>query len=273
MKKFAVIGNPVSHSLSPVIHQQFARQFDIDLSYERIKAQSGEFHEKVSSFRENGGSGLNVTVPYKKLAFEISDHLSESAIMAQAVNTLSFDRGKITGDNTDGTGMVTDIQVNQHVSVRGRRILILSAGGAVSGVIAPLLAQQPDFVVIANRTATKAQALEARFESLGPVKGCGLNDIDETNFDLLINGTAASLAGEVPTLEDRVIEGVDFAYDMMYADRPTPFLEWVRKMGVKNSADGLGMLVEQAAASFYLWHDKQPDTGSVLNYLRKVKLS
>ena len=268
MKKFAVIGNPVSHSLSPLIHHRFARQFDIELSYGKIEAESGEFNQRIGSFQENGGCGLNVTVPYKKQAFELSDHLSESATLAQAVNTLSFDRGRIMGDNTDGTGLVTDLQVNQRFGLRHKRILILGAGGAVSGVIAPLLAQRPESLWIANRTPGKAQALQLRFDRLGPVTGSGLDDIESTDFDLLINGTAASLAGDVPALDERLLDGVAFAYDMMYADRPTPFLEWVQKNGVKNSADGLGMLVEQAAASFYLWHGKQPDTGPVLSHLR-----
>lgn len=273
MKKFAVIGNPVSHSLSPVIHQQFARQFNIDLEYGKIRAENGEFTRRIATFRESGGSGLNVTVPFKTQAFELSDQLTAAASMAMAVNTLSFHHDRVMGDNTDGIGLVTDIQVNQGVILRNKRILILGAGGAVSGVIAPLLAQQPDFVMVANRTASKARALQARFQDVGPVKGCGLDNITERQFDILINGTAASLAGEVPPLQDRLMDDVEFAYDMMYSSRPTPFLAWVRQMGVLNSCDGLGMLVEQAAASFNLWHARKPQTGAVLNCLRAESLS
>ena len=270
MKKYAVIGKPVSHSLSPVIHQQFASQFDIDLTYIKIQAEFGEFVQKINTFKFNGGAGLNVTVPYKKAAFSISNQLSGPARLAKSVNTLSFQGDEIAGDNTDGAGLVKDLQVNQRIKLENKRILILGAGGAVCGVIGPILEQQPDLVVIANRTAGKALDLQAQFLRYGPVKGCGLNEIEKTKFDVIINGTAASLAGQVPQVTAKVLDGVEFAYDMMYAKRPTIFIEWARQSGVTNTTDGLGMLVEQAAASFYIWHAKKPDTGDVLKHLRKI---
>ena len=270
MKKYAVIGNPVSHSLSPVIHQHFAKQFDINLEYTKIQAQPAEFDEKINGFKANDGIGLNVTVPYKKQAFTMSDKLSHAARLAQSVNTLSFNNDQVLGDNTDGTGLVSDLKINKKVSLSAKRILILGAGGAVSGVIGPLLEQQPDLVLIANRTAEKAVDLANQFNKYGPVKGCGLNTIDEFKFDLVINGTAASLAGEVPQVTTKVLQDVEFAYDMMYSDRPTTFVEWVRQNGVENSADGLGMLVEQAAAAFFIWHAKQPNTDSLLTHLRTI---
>lgn len=268
MKKYAVIGKPVAHSLSPVIHQQFASQFDINLEYTKIHAEPAEFDQSIREFRENGGCGLNVTLPYKKNAFDLSEQLSKTALMAKSVNTLSFRGDRIAGDNTDGTGLVNDIQVNNNINLKAKRILVLGAGGAVCGVIGPLLAQQPDVVVIANRTARKARDLEQQFCKFGPVKGCGINEIEQTKFDLVINGTAASLGGQVPAITSKVLQGVEFAYDMMYSDRPTIFIDWARQNGVANSSDGLGMLVEQAAASFYIWHERQPETRSVLEYLR-----
>ena len=269
MKKFAVIGNPVSHSLSPLIHHQFAGQFDLDLEYKTLQAEPLEFDKKINDFKSNEGSGLNVTVPYKKNAFTISDRLSSSAILAKAVNTLSFEDDQIVGDNTDGAGLVNDLQINKQIRLKNKRILILGAGGAVSGVIGPLLEQKPEQLLIANRTASKALELESRFCTYGPIKGCGLNDIDQIKFDLVINGTAASLSGQVPQVAAGIMDNVEFAYDMMYADRPTAFLDWALKKGVTKMADGLGMLVEQAAVSFYIWHAKQPDTNAVLTNLRK----
>ena len=270
MKKFAVIGNPISHSLSPVIHQQFAKQFDINLEYTKIQAESSQFGQKISEFRANGGFGLNVTVPYKKDAFVLAEQLSDSSILAKSVNTLSFNEGKINGDNTDGLGLINDLKVNKGITLSTKRILILGAGGAVSGVIGPLLAQHPELLLIANRTAEKARDLAAQFSTAGPVIGCGLKNIEKTKFDLVINGTAASMTGELPQVNSKVLEDVAFAYDMMYSDSSTTFINWAQQHGVINTADGLGMLVEQAAASFFIWHAKRPDTGSVLKHLRSI---
>ncbi len=269
MKKYAVIGNPVSHSLSPLIHREFASQFNINLIYTKIRADSADFSQKITDFRADGGSGLNVTLPHKKAAFIVSDQLSEPAMLAEAVNTLSFREGLIVGDNTDGTGLVNDLQANKKIDLKDKRILILGAGGAVSGVIGPLLSQQPDLLVIANRTAQKAFDLQAKFSKFGQIIGCGLNQIERNKFDLVINATSASLAGEVPQISANALGSTVFAYDMMYAKQPTAFINWARRNGVTNTADGLGMLVEQAAAAFHIWHDKRPVTATVLEHLRR----
>ena len=268
MKKFAVIGNPVSHSLSPVIHQHFADQFNINLDYGKILAEEGEFDRKIDEFIERGGVGLNVTLPYKTDAFRVSRQLSDRAELAKTVNTLSFKEGHIAGDNTDGIGLIADLQSNQELNLDNKRILILGAGGAVAGVLGPILECHPQLIVIANRTVNKAVALEKQFSKFGPVKACGLTRVDESHFDLVINGTAASLSNQRPQVNTRVLEGVQFAYDMMYAIKPTLFMDWARQNGVMNTANGLGMLVEQAAASFHIWHGRQPDTEPVL---KKVK--
>ena len=268
MKNFAVIGNPVSHSLSPIIHQQFANQFDIDLQYVKIHADEGEFQSKIDEFKSQGGCGLNVTVPYKSQAFEISDQLSEQAKLARAVNTLSFRDNFIYGENTDGTGLVNDLVQNHKYEISGKSILIIGAGGAVSGVLAPLLAQHPAQIIIANRTVEKATDLASRFSHLGNIQGCGLDQIEQLEFGLVINGTAASLGGKVPKISIDLLQNVLLAYDMMYSKEPTVFMRWAQDNGAKSTIDGLGMLVEQAATAFEVWHDVKPDTSTVLINLR-----
>ncbi len=268
MKKFAVIGNPVDHSLSPVIHQQFARQFNIDLEYTKIHADAGEFHTLVEAFRNQGGSGLNVTIPYKSESYAISERLSASAELAKAVNTLSFDGQTVKGDNTDGVGLVNDLVNNHQFEISGKTILILGAGGAVRGVLGPLLLQQPEYIWVANRTSCKALELENNFSQLGPIKGCGLDQIEALKFDLMINGTAASLGGQTPVIDADLLKPIQFAYDMMYATEPTAFMRWAMENNVSRAVDGLGMLVEQAAASFAIWHDVTPNTRQVLSQLR-----
>ena len=268
MKKFAVIGNPVSHSLSPVIHQQFARQFDIELEYVKIHADEGEFLTKIDEFKARGGCGLNVTVPYKTQAFAISDRLLGNAVHAKAVNTLSFSDNLILGENTDGTGLVNDLMQNHQFEIAGKMVLIIGAGGAVSGVLAPLLAHQPALVVIANRTAQKAVDLANYFSHLGNVEGCGLDQIEQLEFDLVVNGTAASLSGRTPEISNKLLHNVRLAYDMMYSKEPTVFMHWARANGAKTTVDGLGMLIEQAAAAFEIWHKVRPETGAILTNLR-----
>ena len=268
MKKFAVVGNPVDHSLSPVIHQQFAEQFDIELEYTKIHVETGEFMHVVETFRDQGGHGLNVTVPYKSEAYEIAEQLSPHAEQAKAVNTLTFSKKDIAGDNTDGIGLVTDLVNNHGFEISNKSILILGAGGAVSGVLGPLLQQKPKFIVIANRTVAKALNLENLFSSSGCVKGCGLDQIEPLEFDLIINGTAASLTGQTPSIAGELVQNAQLAYDMMYAKEPTSFMRWATENGVGFATDGLGMLVEQAAAAFSIWHQVTPDIRVILDKLR-----
>ena len=262
LDRYAVIGNPITHSKSPLIHALFAEQTGQALSYERILAPLDGFREAVRHFRDEGGRGLNVTVPFKLEAFALADRLSERAARAGAVNTLIFHAdGSIEGDNTDGAGLVRDL-LKQGAEIRGRRVLILGAGGAVRGVLAPLLAEKPLELVIANRTADKAVRLAADFADLGPVRGCGFDAL-EGPFDLVINGTSASLSGDLPPLPDDLLAEGAVAYDMAYGSEPTPFQRWAEAHGARLALDGLGMLVEQAAESFRMWRGVQPDTAPV----------
>jgi shikimate dehydrogenase len=261
--RYAVFGHPIAHSKSPQIHAAFARQTGQDMTYEAILAPKDGFASSVAAFVAAGGRGANVTVPFKEEAYRLADRLSSRAQRAGAVNTLSFETEGIVGDNTDGAGLVADLTRNQHCALAGRRILLLGAGGAARGVIEPLLDQQPAALVIANRTVSRAQDLAELFDR--GVRACGFDGLDSP-FDLVINATAASLAGELPPLSPRLFTPDTLAYDMMYG-RDTPFLAFARAHGAA-TADGLGMLVEQAAEAFYLWRGARPHTAPVIAALR-----
>jgi len=261
--RYAVFGHPIAHSKSPQIHTAFARQTGQDMTYEAILAPLDGFADSVAAFIAAGGRGANVTVPFKEEAFRLASRLSPRAQRAGAVNTLNFDADGILGDNTDGAGLVADLTRNLHCTIVGKRVLLLGAGGAARGVIEPLLDQQPAALVIANRTVSRAEELAELF-SRG-VRACGF-DAADTPFDLVINATAASLAGDLPPLSPRVFTPDTMAYDMMYG-RDTPFLDFARTHGAR-TADGLGMLVEQAAEAFHLWRGVRPDTAPVIAALR-----
>jgi len=260
--RYAVFGHPIAHSKSPQIHAAFARQTGQDMTYEAILVPLDGFAASVAQFIAAGGRGANVTVPFKEEAFRLANRLNPRARRAGAVNTLIFDDG-ILGDNTDGAGLVADLTRNLHCTLAGRRILLLGAGGGARGVVEPLLDQQPAALVIANRTVGRAQELAELFDR--GVRACGFDALDEP-FDLVINATAASLAGELPPLSPRVFTPDTLAYDMMYG-RDTPFLAFARTHGAA-TADGLGMLVEQAAEAFLLWRGVRPDTAPVIAALR-----
>ncbi len=263
--RYAVIGHPVAHSLSPDIHAAFARAGSQDMSYERLLAPLDGFAQTVARFRADGGKGANVTVPFKEEAFRLADRLSERARSAGAVNTLRYDEQGLFGDNTDGAGLVADLGNNLQLELAGRRILLLGAGGAARGVLQPLLEQQPKDLVIANRTLEKAQLLAAISPRL---QACGFGELSGRQFDIVINATSASLSGEVPPLPDGLFAPGALAYDMMYGKGETAFLAWARVHGAARTADGLGMLVEQAAEAFFLWRGVRPDTAPVLAMLR-----
>ncbi len=266
--QYAVIGNPIEHSKSPQIHAAFAAQTGQALAYGRILGTPGAFDQDVKRFLEQGGKGLNVTVPFKEDAFRRADELSERARTAQAVNTLiRLQDDRLRGDNTDGIGLVRDLTANHGVELKGRRILLLGAGGASRGVVRPLLEAGPKRLVIANRTAAKAAQLAAETAAIGPVTGCGLDAIHAERFDLIINGTAAGLDGQIPALPADALEPGGATYDMMYADAPTAFVRWGQERGASLALDGLGMLVEQAAESFFLWRGVRPDTAPVIRRL------
>jgi shikimate dehydrogenase len=272
MDQYAVMGNPVAHSKSPQIHALFAAQTRQDMEYRAILVEHGGLADAVAEFASTGGRGLNITVPFKEDAWALAAQHSARAARAGAVNTLVLhDSGKHFGDNTDGAGLVRDLRDNHAARLHRARLLLVGAGGAARGVIEPLLQEGPQLLVIANRTPGKAVELARAFCDLGHVEGCGLPDLEGQPFDLIINATAASLSGEVPALPDSIVTPQSWCYDMMYGDRPTAFMNWALERGAGHALDGLGMLVEQAAESFYLWRKVRPDTGPVIATLRNLR--
>ena len=271
--QYAVFGNPIEHSKSPEIHRQFAEQTQQTLAYEKQLVPENGFDQAADTFFANSGKGLNVTVPFKQEAFRYADAITDRARRAGAVNTLALQNdSKVLGDTTDGVGLVTDIKDNLGWQIRHKRILILGAGGAVRGVLEPLLAEQPQHIVIANRSVDKALQLSQQFAELGYLLGCGYDMLGEQSYDLIINGTSAGLQGQLPPLPETLIareaEQVKTAcYDMMYGAKPTLFVQWAQQQGALAS-DGLGMLVEQAAESFALWRGVRPQTADTIKSLR-----
>ncbi|MDH3914776.1 MAG: shikimate dehydrogenase [Chromatiales bacterium] len=264
---YGVVGHPVGHSRSPLIHRLFAGQTGQDMDYVPIDAAPGQFEEVLAEFHRRGGRGLNITLPYKGDAYRFATRLTPRSETAQAVNTLCWRDDEVLGDNTDGAGLVTDLTANLGFTLSGRRVLLLGAGGAARGAIAPLLERSPAEVVIANRTVSRAQDLATRFSALGPVSAAGFDDLEGV-FDLVINSTSASLTGEVPPLPVTSVSTDTLCYDMMYQKGPTAFLAWAGMRGACVIADGTGMLVEQAAESFFMWRGIRPDTGPVLRAVR-----
>lgn len=266
--RYAVIGFPVSHSRSPFIHSQFAAQTSQALEYVRLEVPPAEFEAAVRNFFADGGKGLNVTVPHKEAAFRLADELTPRARRARAVNTFALTSdGRLLGDNTDGAGLARDLLNNQRVTIAGRRVLLLGAGGAARGALAPLLGLRPSELVIANRTVARARELAGEFADLGSIKAVGYPELGAPPFDIVINATAASLAGELPVLPPAIVNARSICYDMAYARDDTPFVRWAHERGVARALMGLGMLVEQAAESFHLWRGLRPDTASVLGAL------
>ncbi len=269
--RYMVVGNPIAHSKSPQIHTLFAQQTDQEILYTKLKVEHGTFPEVVEKFRDElSGKGLNVTVPYKHEAWDLADERSTRAEMAGAVNTLVIrEDGSYFGDNTDGVGLLRDLIENNGVTIKEKKVLVLGAGGAVRGVLGPLLAEQPKQLTITNRTAERAEDLAELFADHGNVDGGGFDELDGQHYDLIVNGTAASLKGQLPPLPfDLLAEGA-VCYDMMYSARPTPFMVWGEEYGAGKVLDGLGMLVEQAAESFEIWRGVRPDTAPVIAQLRQ----
>ncbi len=267
--RYAVVGHPVSHSRSPFIHERFARQTSQSMRYELIDATAAQFDEQVKRFFAEGGKGLNVTLPHKQSAAILSDELTPRASVAGAVNTLALRAdGRLLGDNTDGAGLARDLLNNLGVTIAGRRVLLLGAGGAARGVLAPLLGLKPSELLIANRTADRARELAAGFAAQGDARGCGFAEVRGGPFDLIINATSASLASDVPPLPPGVVGMRSFCYDMAYGREDTSFVRWAQGQGAARTAMGLGMLVEQAAESFHLWRGVRPDTASVVAALK-----
>ena len=271
MDRYAVIGNPVEHSKSPVIHREFARQTGQAIEYGRILSPLDAFRDTVLRFRDEGGKGLNVTVPFKLEAFQLTTTLTSRASHAEAVNTLKFEQDRIIGDNTDGAGLVRDIQNNFGIAIERKRVLLLGAGGAAQGVLYPLLDQEPALLVIANRTLDRALEMQRKVEQRDvlsrTVSAQTYESLEGLSFDIIINATSAGLTDSTLPVPPGIFAADALAYDMMYG-RETPFMQFARREGAQ-VADGLGMLVEQAAESFYLWRDVRPDTRTVIEKLRQ----
>jgi shikimate dehydrogenase len=271
--RYAVIGNPIAHSKSPFIHAQFAAQTGERIEYGRLLAPLDGFAAEVDAFRAAGGRGLNVTVPFKLEAHALAHRLSPRAAAAGAVNTLRFDADGIFGDNTDGFGLVRDIEVNLGVSLKGARVLLLGAGGAARGVVVPMLERGPRDITIVNRTAAKAHELVAQFEGAAAEAGClldggGPQAVEPRPYDVIVNATAGSLDASLPECDARAFGAGTLAYDMMYGAQPTVFMRHAQALGAR-AADGLGMLVEQAAESFFVWRGVRPEGAAVLAALRE----
>ena len=273
--QYAVMGNPISHSKSPKIHTLFAQQTNQDLQYTAIEVPLDQFNVAVDSFVKNNGRGLNITVPFKQQAWELVDSQSERARRAQAVNTIIVNPdGSLSGDNIDGLGIVADISVNHALDIQGLNILIIGAGGAVRGILEPLISHKPSSLHIVNRTLSNAQELAASFNDLYKIDTSSFEQLadkilsNKTSFDLIINGSSASLSGELPPLPDNILMPGGCCYDMMYSDNATVFTAWALNQGASLALDGLGMLVEQAAESFRLWRGVRPDTKAVFDMLR-----
>jgi len=268
--RYAVFGNPIEHSKSPQIHTLFAQQTGQHMVYIAELVAPGHFVEAVDDFIAHNGKGLNITVPFKEEAWARADSRSARAQRAGAVNTLKLmDDDSLFGDTTDGVGLVRDLIQNHGIQLSGKNLLLIGAGGAVRGVLEALLEQQPASLLITNRTKARAVQLAKDFADLGPVQGCGLDEVEDS-FDIVINGTSASLQGNLPALPGSIFKPGCTSYDMMYAAQPTAFMQWSVENGATRVFDGLGMLVEQAAESFYIWRGVKPETGSVIQAIREL---
>ncbi len=262
--QYGVIGHPIAHSKSPMLHRWFAEQTGQDLSYEAFDIEPRALAASLARLVAAGIRGLNVTVPHKQAVVPLTSKLSERARLAGAVNTLSVrPDGALEGDNTDGAGLVADLGDHLHVPVNGARLLILGAGGAARGIVPALLGLRPAGLLIANRTVERARELARAFGALGPVAACGFDELGDGAFDLVINATSAGLRGELPPFPGSIIGPGTVCYDLSYATSDTPFVRWARGHEARAAYDGLGMLIEQAAESFFLWRGVRPETAPV----------
>lgn len=266
--RYAVIGNPISQSKSPLIHGAFAQATGQDLEYTAIEGPLDGFPAAVRAFRDSGGRGMNVTAPFKIQAYELADERSERAQLAGAANALKFEAdGRILAENFDGIGLTTDIVRNQGVPMASKRVLVLGAGGAVRGLLLPFLAERPAEVVIANRDAAKAAQLAQQLAAHGKLRGGGYADIGPGRFDLVVNATSASLRAELPPVSPEVFAVDGLAYELAYGKGLTPFLRLAQNVGVKRLADGVGMLIEQAAEAFVWWRGVRPQTRQLIDQM------
>ncbi len=271
MDRYAVIGNPIKHSKSPWIHARFAEQAQQSLEYRALLVELDDFERSVAEFFDNGGKGLNITVPFKERAWVMADRHGESAREAGAVNTLYRDSdGKLVGENTDGTGLLRDLKLNHGADLSDKRILVLGAGGAVKGVLPNLIAESPSAIFIANRTVEKAQALAAASATKVEIHAVNYENIPREAFDFIINGTSAGLQGDLPAVHSEAVNTHTWCYDMIYGVGDTKFQAWAKSLQAAHAHDGLGMLVEQAAESFRIWRGHSPQTEPVIRQLRQL---
>ena len=266
--RYGVMGYPVSHSRSPIIHRLFAAQTEQNVQYELLQVPPEKLESAIGQFKRTGGKGLNVTLPHKSEVAKLVDELSERAEIAGAVNTLVFRDSGLYGDNTDGIGLVRDLTDNLEFELDGAEVLILGAGGATRGIVQPLLTAGVGTLTIANRTRSRADALAQHFSAFGSVSACRFNDIRDGRYDLIINATSAGVKGDTPPYPEEAVTDLTVCYDLSYALKKTPFAEWAAAAGAARSVMGWGMLVEQAAESFFLWRDVRPDTAEVLKQLK-----
>ena len=271
---YAVFGNPIKHSKSPQIHKAFAQQLGDALTYRAVRVESDAFESTVLGFFQRGGRGLNITVPFKERACALADTVSSAAEQAGAANCLVPRQAGLHAENTDGLGLVKDMAANLGWQLQGRRALVIGAGGAVRGILQPLLQERVAELIIVNRTASRALELAQRFDNPSTaVRGCAPADVDGETFDLVINGTSASLSDALPELPDIKLSARCCCYDLVYAAAPTAFMQWSAARAAWAVADGLGMLVEQAAESYYLWRGQRPATDGVISDLRAALLA
>lgn len=270
--RYAVFGHPIKHSKSPRIHRLFAEQTGQELEYTAHDVPAEQFQATVTRFFAEGGKGLNCTLPLKELAWDYAEYKTERAQLSKAVNTLALQGdGSILGDNTDGHGLITDLITNHAIRLTGIKILILGAGGASRGIIAPLLEQSPQTLVIANRTVDRAIMLAAEFNDKVSIIGCDFDALTNQQFDLILNATSASLSGQLPPLPSNLLSAGGSCYDLAYGNEPTAFVRWGLANDAGKSLDGLGMLVEQAAEAFFIWRGVRPETQPVIELLNSER--
>lgn len=270
---FGVVGHPVKHSLSPQIHQAFATKAHLLLQYHSIDIEPNDFTTSVEMYKRQGYRGFNVTVPFKETAYQFANKKSERAKIAGSVNLLSFQQNDVMGDNVDGIGFIRDLMSNQKFSLKDKRILILGAGGAVRGIVFPILEQKPAYLHIANRTIEKAQRIAEKFKKYGSISISNLNQIPKQHFDLIINATSFGVASIDNIFPEHLFSKESCFYDLFYnIETTTPFLTLAKQHGATHLIDGLGMLVEQAAESFFIWHHIRPETDNVIRKLKNKEI-
>jgi shikimate dehydrogenase len=259
--RYAVVGHPIEHSRSPLIHAVFAKQTGENITYGLIDATPAELEVAVRGFAAAGGRGLNITIPHKEAAFALCRIHGKEAQAAGAVNTITFTKAGIRGDNTDGIGFIRDLTENNDCEIAGRRILVLGAGGAARGIVGPILDRNPGRLIIANRTLERAESLREELESPAVLEICRFDELAQLqDIDVIVNATSAGLNGELPPFPGSLVAPGTFCYDLVYGSSKTPFVVWSEQHGARQAVQGWGMLIEQAAESFFIWRGKRPDT-------------